>query len=284
MKFKTNTFKSISQNELSKALNDFRNDMYSDKWGGIEYANIKVRPDIFSIFNYINITFRNLKVDSSKLFYYGILFMFDKMKKGEIDEISLVQTSDNNHFENTDSKLLGSTGNESKNLDIEVDNKTEILLADIGNLIRLKNAKIKYNSVDLGTIVILNYIINCNSEFIEFVKNHKLVESSIDMTIYQMLRWKKLKKDMVCEKINFNEVFDQYLISKQLPSISDFKEAYTYAKNNYITISDFLKTWKRKNKKLLSCYINEDEKQYLEYMLLSNTVNYKELKKFIYSK
>lgn len=75
-----------------------------------------------------------------------------------------------------------------------------------------------------------------------------------------------------------------FLLGKQLPSLGKFKEEYTKAKHNYITISGVLKNWRRKNKKLLSCYVSDDEKQYLEYMLLSNSVDYKELKKFIYNK
>ena len=128
------------------------------------------------------------------------------------------------------------------------------------------------------------YVLNESDEFINFVSSHKLVEVSSDLHIYWTLRYNKLKKTETVNGISFEKAFTLFLLGKQLPSLGKFKEEYTKAKHNYITISGVLKNWRRKNKKLLSCYVSDDEKQYLEYMLLSNSVDYKELKKFIYNK
>ena len=230
--------------------------------------------------NYVNEKLSKIGVDDTKLVYYGIQFMLDRIMNGDIDIITNAQKK--TLPINTADMLTKYTTGSSW---IYYDTNANVLLAALGKLFRLNNCEVAVDHDELlGFVILMAYVINESDEFIEFVSSHKLVEVSSDLNIYWTLRYNKLKKTEVVNGISFEKAFTLFLLGKQLPSLGKFKEEYTKAKHNYITISGVLKNWRKKNKKLLSCYVSDDEKQYLEYMLLSNSVDYKELKKFIYSK
>ena len=264
---------------VEEELDLFRTTMRSGVW-----AIARTKPGLdftmASQLNYVNDKLGKIGVDDTKLIYYGIQFMLDRITNGDIDIIANAQkeTLPINTADTLTRYNVGSSW-------IYYDTNANVLLAALGKLFRLNNCKVAVDHDELlGFIILMAYVINESDEFIEFVSSHKLVEASSDLNIYWTLRYNKLKKTETVNGISFEKAFTLFLLGKQLPSLGKFKEEYTKAKHNYITISGVLKNWRKKNKKLLSCYVSDDEKQYLEYMLLSNSVDYKELKKFIYSK
>lgn len=264
---------------VEEELDLFRTTMRSGVW-----AIARTKPGLYfsmaSKLNYVNDKLSKIGVDDTKLVYYGIQFMLDRIMNGDIDIIA--NTQKKALPINTADMLTKYTTGSSW---IYYDTNANVLLAALGKLFRLNNCDVAVDHDELlGFVILMAYVINESDEFIEFVSSHKLVEASSDLNIYWTLRYNKLKKTEVINGISFEKAFTLFLLGKQLPSLGKFKEEYTKAKHNYITISGVLKNWRKKNKKLLSCYVSDDEKQYLEYMLLSNSVDYKELKKFIYSK
>ena len=264
---------------VEEELDLFRTTMRSGIW-----AIARTKPGLdFSMasqLNYVNEKLSKIGADDTKLVYYGIQFMLDRIMNGDIDIITNAQKK--TLPINTADMLTKYTTGSSW---IYYDTNANVLLAALGKLFRLNNCEVAVDHDELlGFVILMAYVINESDEFIEFVSSHKLVEVSSDLNIYWTLRYNKLKKTEVVNGISFEKAFTLFLLGKQLPSLGKFKEEYTKAKHNYITISGVLKNWRKKNKKLLSCYVSDDEKQYLEYMLLSNSVDYKELKKFIYSK
>lgn len=269
-----NTIQSV-ENELDL----FRTVMRSGIWA---IARTKPGMDSSMAFqlNYVIDKLNKNGVDDTKLVCYGIQFMLDRIINGDIDIITNAQKK-TLPFNTADMMTRLNAGSSW----IYYDSSANALLTSLGKLFRNNNCKIAIDHDELlGFIIMMAYILNESDEFINFVSSHKLVEASSDLNIYWTLRYKKLKKSESVNDISFEQAFNLYLLGKQLPSLGKFKEEYTKAKHNYITISSVLKNWRRKNKKLLSCYVSDDEKQYLEYMLLSNAVDYKELKKFIYNK
>lgn len=269
-----NTIQSVEEE-----LDLFRTTMRSGIW-----AIARTRPGLdftmASQLNYVIEKLGKIGVDDTKLVYYGIQFMLDRIVNGDIDIITNTQKK-TLPINTADMMTRFTTGSSW----IYYDTNANVLLAALGKLFRLNNCKVAVDHDELlGFIILMAYVLNESDEFINFVSSHKLVEASSDLNIYWTLRYKKLKKSESVNDISFEQAFNLYLLGKQLPSLGKFKEEYTKAKHNYITISSVLKNWRRKNKKLLSCYVSDDEKQYLEYMLLSNAVDYKELKKFIYNK
>lgn len=236
-------------------------------------------------FRYVVSELEKNSINKYELAYYGICFMLDRISKGDIDVIADIQKLSASF--NTiiicginDTALV-------KEESFVYGTGVDALLASLGKLLRLNNCTIKCNDSILGSSILVGYILNESDEFIKYVLSHKMEKVSFDLNIYWSLRFNKIKANftnIIDDSINFGNAFNMYLLDTQLPTASMFKEEYSKVKNNYISITSVLKNWKRKNKKLLSCYINEDEKQYLEYMLLSNTVNYKELKQFVYGK
>lgn len=263
---------------VEEELDLFRTTMRTGIW-----AIARTRPGLdFSMASQLNYVIDKLGkngVDDTKLVYYGIHFMLDRIVNGDIDIITNTQKK-TLPFNTADMLTRYNTGSSW----IYYDTPANVLLASLGKLFRINNSVANDHDELLGFIIMMAYVLNESDEFIDFVSSHKLVEESSDLNIYWTLRYNKLKKTEVVNGISFEKAFTLYLLGKQLPSLGKFKEEYTKAKHNYITISSVLKNWRRKNKKLLSCYVSDDEKQYLEYMLLSNSVDYKELKKFIYSK
>lgn len=269
-----NTIQSVEEE-----LDLFRTVMRSGIWA---IARTKPGMDSSMAFqlNYVIDKLNKNGVDDTKLVCYGIQFMLDRIINGDIDIITNVQKK-TLPFNTADMMTRLNAGSSW----IYYDSSANALLASLGKLFRNNNCKIAIDHDELlGFIIMMAYILNESDEFINFVSSHKLVETSSDLNIYWTLRYKKLKKSESVNGISFEQAFNLYLLGKQLPSLGKFKEEYTKAKHNYITISSVLKNWRRKNKKLLSCYVSDDEKQYLEYMLLSNAVDYKELEKFIYNK
>lgn len=262
---------------VEEELDLFRTTMRTGIW-----AIARTRPGLdFSMASQLNYVIDKLGkngVDDTKLVYYGIHFMLDRIVNGDIDIIANTQKKTLPF--NTADMTRYNTGSSW----IYYDTPANVLLASLGKLFRINNSVADDHDELLGFIIMMAYVLNESDEFIDYVSSHKLVEESSDLNIYWTLRYNKLKKTEVVNGISFEKAFTLYLLGKQLPSLGKFKEEYTKAKHNYITISSVLKNWRRKNKKLLSCYVSDDEKQYLEYMLLSNSVDYKELKKFIYSK
>ena len=264
---------------VEEELDLFRTTMRSGVWA---IARTKPGLDFYtaSQLNYVNDKLGKIGVDDTKLIYYGIQFMLDRIANGDIDSIATAQkeTPPINTADTLTRYNVGSSW-------LYYDTNANVFLAALGKLFRLNNCKVAVDHDELlGFVILMAYVLNESDEFINFVSSHKLVEASSDLNIYWTLRYNKLKKTETVNGISFEKAFTLFLLGKQLPSLGKFKEEYTKAKHNYITISSVLKNWRRKNKKLLSCYVSDDEKQYLEYMLLSNSVDYKELKKFIYSK
>lgn len=237
---------------------------------------------VVSQYNYLVNELNKHGVDKTKLVYYGLRFMYERISTGDIDPILDVQKLPAPFDFTHSSELKAVCGT---NVDILYDYDTQFLLESLGKGFNISSKKDSASNFQLGINVLLSYIINESAEFIDYVCSHKMAEFSYDLNIYWSLRYNKLKEYYVKNKYaDFDQAFNMYLLSKQLPSSDAFKDAYNKIKNNYVSINTVLKNWKRHNKKLLSCYINDDEKQYLEFMLLSNTVNYKELEKFIYNK
>lgn len=263
---------------VEEELDLFRATMRTGIW-----AIARTRPGLdFSMASQLNYVIDKLGkngVDDTKLVYYGIHFMLDRIVNGDIDIITNTQKK-TLPFNTADMLTRYNTGSSW----IYYDTPANVLLASLGKLFRINNSVADDHDELLGFIIMMAYVLNESDEFIEYVSSHKLVEESSDLNIYWTLRYNKLKKTEVVNGISFEKAFTLYLLGKQLPSLGKFKEEYTKAKHNYITISSVLKNWRRKNKKLLSCYVSDDEKQYLEYMLLSNSVDYKKLKEFIYNK
>lgn len=256
----------------------------------ISIANFKFSCEHFfwsfsvvSQYNYLVNELNKHGVDKTKLVYYGLRFMYERISAGDIDAILDVQKLPA-PFDFTHSREFKAVC--GTNVDILYDYDTQFLLESLGKEFNITSSKKdSINNFHLGINVLMSYIINESAEFIDYVCSHKMVEFSHDLNIYWSLRYNKVKGDYLKNPYaNFEQAFNMYLLSKQLPPAVAFKDAYTKIKNNYVSINTVLKNWKRQNKKLLSCYINDDEKQYLEFMLLSNTVNYKELEKFIYNK
>lgn len=237
---------------------------------------------VVSQYNYLVNELNKHGVDKTKLVYYGLRFMYERISTGDIDPILDVQKLPAPFDFTHSSELKAVCGT---NVDILYDYDTQFLLESLGKGFNISSKKDSASNFQLGINVLMSYIINESAEFIDYVCSHKMAEFSYDLNIYWSLRYNKLKEYYVKNKYaDFDQAFNMYLLSKQLPSSDAFKDAYNKIKNNYVSINTVLKNWKRHNKKLLSCYINDDEKQYLEFMLLSNTVNYKELEKFIYNK
>ena len=279
MKVSFGVFNSNSIQPIEKELDSFRTDFHGLMWGiartkpGLDYS-------MAAQLKYVIDKLGKNGADETKLVYYGINFMLDRITQGDIDIITNTQKMTLPF--NTAAML---TNLNAGSLWLYYDTSANSLLASLGKLFRVNDTKVAVDHDELlGFIIMMAYVINESDEFIEFVSSHKLVEVSSDLNIYWTLRYKKLEKEKFAKDIRFEQVFNMYLLGKQLPSFGKFKEEYTKAKHNYITISSVLKNWRRKNKKLLSCYVSDDEKLYLEYMLLSNNVDYKELKKFIYNK
>ena len=263
---------------VEEELDSFRTTIRSGIW-----AIARTKPGLdftmASQLNYVNDKLGKIGVDDTKLIYYGIQFMLDRIMNGDIDIIANAQKQ--TLPINTAALTRYNVGSSW----IYYDTNANVLLSALGKLFRLNNCEVAVDHDELlGFDILMAYVLNESDEFINFVSSHKLVEASSDLNIYWTLRYNKLKKAEVVNGISFEKAFTLFLLGKQLPSLGKFKEEYTKAKHNYITISGVLKNWRRKNKKLLSCYVSDDEKQYLEYMLLSNSVDYKELKKFIYNK
>lgn len=270
---------SNSIQSIEKELDSFRTDCH-----GLMWAIARTKPGLdYSMAAQLKYVIDKLGkngADETKLVYYGINFMLDRITQGDIDTITNAQKMALPF--NTATMLTNLTAGSSW---VYYDTSANSLLASLGKLFRVNGTKVAIDHDELlGFIIMMAYALNESDEFIEFVSSHKLVEVSSDLNIYWTLRYKKLEKEKFVKDIRFEQVFNMYLLGKQLPSFGKFKEEYTKAKHNYITISSVLKNWRRKNKKLLSCYVSDDEKLYLEYMLLSNNVDYKELKKFIYNK
>lgn len=268
-----------SSTSIEEELDSFRTALRSCIW-----TIAKTKPGLdFSMTSQLNYVIDKLGkngVDETKLVYYGIQFMLDQIINGDVNIITNAQKM-MLPFNTADMFTKLNTGNSW----LYYDSDANVLLASLGKLFRVNNSNVAIDHDELlGFIIMMAYVINKSDEFINFVSSHKLIEVSSVLNIYWTLRYKKLKKEESVNGITFEQVFNMYLLSKQLPSLDKFKQEYEKAKYNYITISSVLKNWRRKNKKLLSCYVSDDEKQYLEYMLLSNSVDYKELKKFIYSK
>lgn len=279
MKVSFGVFNSNSIQPIEKELDSFRTDFHGLMWAiartkhGLDYS-------MAAQFKYVIDKLNKNGADETKLVYYGIDFMLDRITQGDIDIITNAQTMTLPF--NTATMLTNLNSGSSW---VYYDTHANSLLASLGKLFRINGTKVAIGHDELlGFIIMMGYVLNESDEFIEFVSSHKLVEVSSDLNIYWTLRYKKLEKEKFAKDIRFEQVFNMYLLGKQLPSFGKFKEEYTKAKHNYITISSVLKNWRRKNKKLLSCYVSDDEKMYLEYMLLSNNVDYKELKKFIYNK
>lgn len=270
---------SNSIQSIEKELDSFRTDYHGLMWAiagtkpGLDYS-------MAAQLKYVIDKLGKNGADETKLVYYGINFMLDRITQGDIDIITNAQKMTLPF--NTATMLTNLSAGSSW---VYYDTHANSLLASLGKLFRVNDTKVAIGHDELlGFIIMMGYVLNESDEFIEFVSSHKLVEVSSDLNIYWTLRYKKLEKEKFVKDIRFEQVFNMYLLGKQLPSFGKFKEEYTKAKHNYITISSVLKNWRRKNKKLLSCYVSDDEKLYLEYMLLSNNVDYKELKKFIYNK
>ena len=279
MKVSFGVFNSNSIQPIEKELDSFRTDFHGLMWGiarskpGLDYS-------MAAQLKYVIDKLGKNGADETKLVYYGINFMLDRITQGDIDIITNTQKMTLPF--NTAAML---TNLNAGSLWLYYDTSANSLLVSLGKLFRVNDTKVAVDHDELlGFIIMMAYVINESDEFIEFVSSHKLVEVSSDLNIYWTLRYKKLEKEKFAKDIRFEQVFNMYLLGKQLPSFGKFKEEYTKAKHNYITISSVLKNWRRKNKKLLSCYVSDDEKLYLEYMLLSNNVDYKALKKFIYNK
>ena len=262
---------------VEEELDLFRTTMRTGIW-----AIARTRPGLdFSMASQLNYVIEKLGkngVDDTKLVYYGIHFMLDRIVNGDIDIITNTQKKTLS-FNTADMLTRYNTGSSW----IYYDTPANVLLVALGKLFRINNSVADDHDELLGFNIMMAYVLNESDEFIDYVSSHKLVEESSDLNIYWTLRYNKLKKTEVVNGISFEKAFTLYLLGKQLPSLGKFKEEYTKAKHNYISISSVLKNWRRKNKKLLSCYVSDDEKQYLEYMLLSNSVDYKKLKEFIYN-
>ena len=243
---------------VEEELDLFRTTMRTGIW-----AIARTRPGLdFSMASQLNYVIEKLGkngVDDTKLVYYGIHFMLDRIVNGDIDIITNTQKKTLS-FNTADMLTRYNTGSSW----IYYDTPANVLLVALGKLFRINNSVADDHDELLGFNIMMAYVLNESDEFIDYVSSHKLVEESSDLNIYWTLRYNKLKKTEVVNGISFEKAFTLYLLGKQLPSLGKFKEEYTKAKHNYISISSVLKNWRRKNKKLLSCYVSDDEKQYLE--------------------
>lgn len=235
----------------------------------------------YSEVSQLNYVFNELKkngVDKTKFMHYAIRFAYDRFLHDDIDGVIHMQKLYSEPFDDI-KKSFGTI------VEIFTDNNTTALLQSLGKSLRTGNMQQKYPDYQFGFEIVFYYVFKETDKFIEFINSNKLMHLNANLNIYWSLRFKKIKEDfLLVDVMTFEQAFNMFLLDKQLPTVSSFKQEYLRVKNNYVSISTVLKNWKRKNKKLLSCYINDDEKQYLEYMLLSNSVNYEELKKFIYGK
>lgn len=219
--------------------------------------------------------------NSTALLYQGIRFVVDKLNRGE--EVSKLFRYD--------WAIPGPMADNTAEYEITfyMGKKTLNLLSAIGSA--FVDPKVTRNNnhsvVLLAAIhIIFTCVFDNSNQFIEYTKTNPLFDIKVQLNTYQTLRFNKMMKSYEfnnADAVAFNTVLHtSYFLQDQLPSIEDFKKAMEYAKS-YTTVSEVLKAWRKKHKQLLSCYIGEDEKQYLEYMLLSNTVNYEKLNEFLYS-
>lgn len=282
MKVTFNIFDSNTDINLEQEMDTFRLNALSNLWT-FSFNDPVLNYSAVSKFNHIMDEMKRNNVDKTKFVYYAIRFMFDRISSH--NDISHITNAVQEVTSLSNITLLNKS-NGTKVVFYSESNSVS-LLKSLGVFFKkVNNNRINADDTTAGVYVLIAYAIDNPDEFIKFVKSCKLTYVSTNLNIYWSLRFKKLKQNCTIDipNVTFEQIFNMYLLGKQLPSVAAFKQEYTRVKTNYVSISTVLKNWKRKNKKLLSCYINDDEKQYLEYMLLSNTVNYEELKKFIYNK
>ena len=174
---------------VEEELDLFRTTMRSGVW-----AIARTKPGLdftmASQLNYVNDKLGKIGVDDTKLIYYGIQFMLDRITNGDIDIIANAQkeTLPINTADTLTRYNVGSSW-------IYYDTNANVLLAALGKLFRLNNCKVAVDHDELlGFVILMAYVLNESDEFINFVSSHKLVEASSDLNIYWTLRYNKLKK------------------------------------------------------------------------------------------
>lgn len=278
--FRCKSIKKMSDEAIIAKLNAFRSE-FENKTPIADAIDIDITA---STNNGIKIISNEVAqygvVWSTELLYQGIRFIIDKLNRGE--EVSKQFRQD----WVTHGPMADNTA--EYHIAFYMGLKTIKLLAAIGNV--FVDSKLTRNNNRSAVLAAVHIIFTCifdnSNQFIEYTKANPLLDAKAQLNTYQTLRFNKMLKshefnndDAVAFK---TALHTSYILQDQMPSIEDFKKAFEYAKS-YTTVSEILKAWRKKHKQLLPCYIGEDEKQYLEYMLLSNTVNYEKLKEFLYS-
>lgn len=281
--FKCKTFRKMSDEAIIAKLNAFRSkfDNASSVVIIAQTIDIDITANTNTSLQLIEDKVAQYGVtNSTAMLYQGIQFFIDKLSRGE-------EISNQIRMDWAVPCLMTSRTNEYR-ISYHPGMKAFNLLVAIGNA--FADPKMicnnNRNAALMGVHAVFTCIFDNTNQFIEYVKANPLLDMKVTLNTYQSLRFNKMLKRDEFTKFNaeaFNTIlYTSYIMQDQLPSIEDFKKAVEYAKS-YTTISEVLKAWRKKHKQLLSCYIGEDEKQYLEYMLLSNTVNYEKLKEFLYS-
>lgn len=281
-KIRVTSIKKLSDETIISKLNIFRGRFESGNLDLATYElNISSRRAAM-----VNVFISDLRAygvgDVDALMHQAIRFMLDRLNHGE--DISN-QCEDGKSKSDPPVILV-----DSKRYEFEFNVCRSVVLAlmEFGGTLDVTH-KIhgKTELVNMATITILEYICNNSEQFIEFAKNNPLFNAEVSLNMYQSLRYRKMMNTEVttpegdCAKMPYS-AFNAFILQEQMPSAEDFKKAFEFAKS-YTTINEVLKAWRKRHKQLLSCFIGEDEKQYLEYMLLSNTVNYGELKEYLYN-
>lgn len=280
--FKCKVIKKMSDEALITKLNEFRN-MFDNAPSVVRIAttiDIDITANTDTSLQLIENEVIQYGINNrTAMLYQGIRFFIDKLSRGE--EINPIRV---------DWAIPCPMANRTDAYQISYypGMKAVNLLVAIGNA--FADPKMicnnKRNAAVAGVHAIFTCIFDNTNQFIEYVKANPLLDMKVTLNTYQSLRFNKMLRRDEFTKFHaeaFNTIlYTSYIMQDQLPSIEDFKKAVEYAKS-YTTVSEVLKAWRKKHKQLLSCYIGEDEKQYLEYMLLSNTVNYEKLKEFLYS-
>lgn len=282
-KIRVTSIKKLSDEAIISKLNIFRGVIESK---GADFVACYTVPISGRIATMVNVNISDLMdygVGNIVAFtHQAIRFMLDRLNHGE--EITDQCEDDKSKSEPSllvdDSKRYNFTLNACHNM--------ALALMEFGSRLDT-NHKIhdKPELVNMAITRILHYIYDNNEQFIEFVKNNPLVTAEVSLNMYQSLRYKKMMNTEVKTPdgnvaMMPHSAFSAFIMQEQMSSAEDIKKAFEFAKS-YTTINEVLKAWRKRHKQLLSCFIGEDEKQYLEYMLLSNTINYRELKEYLYS-
>lgn len=278
MRIAVNCVSSMNDFQFEDKFNSFRNNYCNDTF----IKTYHIVPEKNYVDKYFSICkwLKNNNIDNTKIIYYGILFMYsefnDKNILPLINDYYTTDIFDTKKISNSKEIIV------NEGIDINVDKDTKALLNELGNLPIFKEGFFKD-----GITTAFNIMMRCidydRNAFVKFI-NKKRILNVFTLNIYQSLRWKKMREYYTVQNLSLSTVFDLYCCADKLPSANDFKVLLDSIINDTIGITDLLGRWKKQHKTLLSCYIGEDEKRYLEYLLLSNRINYKDLEKYVYSK